>query len=347
MKIANVNIGLNFKPFIIAEMSGNHNQSIETAINIVRKAANIGVSAVKLQTYTPDTITLNVKDGDFLINDKKSIWKGRSLYDLYTEAYTPWEWHREIFEEARKLGIICFSSPFDETAVDLLEELNVPAYKIASAEIKHFPLIKKVAQTGKPIIISTGMASLGDINDAIQVATENGCKNLVLLKCTSTYPASPKDSNILTIPHMKKCFNCEIGLSDHTLGIGASIAAISHGATVIERHFTLDRLTGGVDSSFSLNPDEMGALVNESKIAWQSLGCIQYGRPDSQIQSKRFGRSIYISEDLNAGDILTKDNIRIIRPGFGLAPHYYEIVLGRKIEHGCKKGTALDWEMIS
>ena len=346
IKLNTHEIGLNQKPFIIAEMSGNHNQSLDRALKIVEAAAKTGVHALKLQTYTPDTITLDVKDGEFFIKDKISLWKGKSLYELYKEAHTPWEWHKPIMKRANDLGMICFSSPFDDTAVDYLEDLNIPAYKIASPEIIHLPLLKKVASTGKPMIISTGMASIAEIDEAVEVIQEAGCEQFVLLKCTSTYPATPDNSNVLTIPHMRKLFNCEVGLSDHTMGIGASVAAVAHGATVIEKHFTLNRADGGVDSAFSMEPEEMKQLVIETERAWQSLGKIKYGTSDVEKGSLTFRRSLYIAEDMKKGDILTEKNLRIVRPGLGLAPKYYDTVLGRKVKNDLKKGTALKWEIL-
>ncbi len=346
INIANINIGLKYKPFIIAEMSGNHNQSLERALKIVKAASSSGVDALKIQTYTADTLTLNLNDNEFLISDPKSPWKGQSLYSLYKDAYTPWEWHKPIIDTARKLGLLCFSSPFDETAVDFLEDLEVPAYKIASFENSHLPLIKKVASTGKPIIISTGMASLSELDDTVQTIRKVGCENFVLLKCTSTYPASPKNSNIITIPHMRQLFDCEVGLSDHTMGIGASVAAVAHGATVIEKHFTLSRIDGGVDSDFSLEPGEMTSLVKETKSAWESIGNVKYGPTDSEKASLKFRRSLYISEDLKKGDKLTRKNVRIIRPGYGISPKNYDIIIGRKIRQDVKKGTALKWDLM-
>ncbi len=334
-------------PLIIAEMSGNHNQSLDKALEIVEAAANAGAHALKLQTYTADTMTLDLNDDDFSINDDNSLWKGEKLYDLYNKACTPWEWHKTIFKRANELGMICFSSPFDETAVDFLEELNVPAYKIASFENNHLPLIKKVASTGKPIIISTGMATVAEIGEAVDTARNAGCRDLVLLKCTSTYPATPKDSNILTIPNMRELFKCEVGLSDHTMGIGTSVAAVAHGATVIEKHFTLARKDGGVDSSFSLEPREFKSLVVETERAWQSLGEVIYGGVDSEDKSKKFRRSIYISNDMRSGDFFTKDNIKILRPGLGLPPKYFDIIIGKKINKNAKKGTAVAWDLIS
>jgi len=340
-------IGLNHKPFIIAEMSGNHNQSLERALEIVEVAAKTGAHSLKLQTYTADTITLDVKEGEFFINDKESLWSGKSLYELYEEAHTPWEWHEPIMKRANELGILCFSTPFDETAVDFLEDLNVPAYKIASFEITHLPLIKKVASTGKPIIVSTGMATIAEIDEAVKTIRDAGCEQFVLLKCTSTYPATPENSNVLTIPHMRKLFNCEVGLSDHTMGIGTSVAAVAHGATVIEKHFTLNRADGGVDSNFSMEPEEMKQLIIETERAWQSLGKIKYGTSDAEKGSLSFRRSLYIAEDMKKGDVLNEKNLRIIRPGLGLPPKYYDVLLGRKVKKDVKKGTAVGWELIA
>ena len=293
-------IGLNHKPFIVAEMSANHNHSLKKALKIVKTAAASGADAIKLQTYTPDTLTLNVKKKDFFIKDNKSLWKGEYLYNLYEKAYTPWEWHKPIMKLAKKLGLICFSSPFDETAVDFLEKLNVPLYKIASFEITHIPLIKRVAQTGKPIILSTGLASIKEINDAIKTIRSAGSKKIILLKCTSTYPAKTKNSNLITIPNMRKKFRCEIGLSDHTLGIGTAIAAVANGATVIEKHFTLDKNDGGVDSAFSIKPNDFKRLTEEANKAWQSLGKVFYGPTPDEKKSLIFRRSIYASKNMAA-----------------------------------------------
>jgi pseudaminic acid synthase len=339
-------IGRNNKPFIIAEMSGNHNHSLERALQIVEAAAKAGVDALKIQTYTADTMTLNVDTGDFYIEDPNSLWKGHSLYQLYLQAYTPWEWHKPIFDRCRELGIIPFSTPFDATAVDFLEELDVPMYKIASFENNDIPLIKKVASTGKPMIISTGMASVAELDEAVTAAREAGCKDIVLLKCTSSYPATPENSNIMTIPHMRELFQCQVGLSDHTLGVGVAVASVALGATVIEKHFTLSRSDGGVDSAFSLEPDEMRQLVLETERAWQSLGKVIYGPTEAEKTSMKFRRSIYVTEDLEEGDVLTDSNIRIIRPGYGLAPKYYGTVVGRKVKTRVKKGTPLDWGLL-
>ncbi len=331
-KIADKLIGRDHPPFVIAEMSGNHNQSRDQALEIVDAVAGTGAHALKLQTYTADTMTLDLAKKEFFINDPGSLWSGRTLYDLYKEAHTPWEWHKPIFDRCRKLGLICFSTPFDATAVDFLEELDVPCYKIASFENIDIPLIEKVAATGKPIIMSTGMATLAELDEAVRAARDAGCTDLILLKCTSSYPAPPESSNILTIPHMRELFDCEVGLSDHTLGIGVAIASVALGASIIEKHFTLSRADGGVDAAFSLEPGEMKALVLESKHAWQALGEVSYGPTAKEKQSLIFRRSLYIVEDMKVGDSFTKENIRIIRPGFGLAPRYYKILLGRIIK---------------
>ena len=346
LSIGGIVIGPKTPPFIIAEMSGNHNQSLERAIQIVEAAAESGAHALKLQTYTADTITLDVKDGEFFINDEKNLWKGNSLHDLYTKAYTPWEWHKPIMKRAKELGMVCFSSPFDESAVDFLEELDVVAYKIASFENNHLPLIRKVAATGKPVIISVGMASIAEIHDAVSTTRDAGCKDIILLKCTSAYPSNPKNSNILTIPDMREIFDCEVGLSDHTMGIGASIAAVAHGATIIEKHFTLSRADGGVDSAFSLEPKELSMLVIETKRAWESLGKISYGPTKDEEKSLPYRRSIYISENINKGEALTKDNLRIVRPGLGLAPKYYDLLIGKKVKINLIKGTPVNWDHI-
>ncbi len=346
IKIGQRIIGIGKKPFIVAEMSGNHNHSLKRALEIVEAAAATGAEAIKLQTYTADTITLDVKDGDFFIDDEDNLWRGRSLYDLYKEAYTPWEWHEPIFERCRELGMIAFSTPFDETAVDFLESLDVPCYKIASFELIDLPLIRKVAATGKPMIISTGMASVAEIDETVRGAKEAGCKDIILLKCTSSYPASPEDSNLLTIPHMQKLFNCPIGLSDHTMGIGAAVAAIALGACFIEKHFTLSRADGGVDSAFSMEPEEMRQLVIETERAWQALGQISYSPGEQESKSLKFRRSLYIAEDMAAGEVLTPENLRIVRPGYGLEPKYYDVVLGKKVNRAVTKGTPLSWDLI-
>ena len=339
-------IGLNHLPFIIAEMSGNHNQSLERALEIVEAAAKIGAHALKIQTYTPDTMTLDLDEREFHISDPKSLWAGTSLYKLYGEAYTPWEWHKPIFDRAKELGMIAFSSPFDDTSVDFLEKLDVPCYKIASFENTDLPLIRRVAATGKPLIISTGMASIAELDETVKAAREAGCKDLVLLKCTSTYPATADNTNILTIPHMRELFGCEVGLSDHTMGLGVSVASVALGATVIEKHFTLNRADGGVDSTFSMEPAEMAQLVLETERAWQAMGQISYGATEAEKKSIVFRRSLYIVKDLKAGDVLTKDNVRAIRPGLGLATKYLDVVLGKSVGIDVKRGTALTWELV-
>lgn len=346
MRVGNRLVGSEHSPFIIAEMSGNHNHSLERALSIVEAAAKAGAHALKLQTYTADTMTLDVKEGEFYISDKSNLWGGMSLYDLYKQAYTPWEWHQPIMQRANELGLICFSSPFDEAAVDFLEEMNVPAYKIASFENNHLPLIRKAASTSKPIIISTGMATVAEIYDAVTAAREAGCKDLILLKCTSSYPASPENSNILTIPHMRELFDCEVGLSDHTIGVGAAVAAVAHGANVIEKHFTLSRAEGGVDSAFSMEPHELGLLVSEVERARQSLGGVVYGGTEDEEKSKMFRRSIYVAEDMKAGDVFTESNLRIIRPGKGLSPKFYEYLLGKKVLMSVEKGTPASWGLV-
>lgn len=339
-------IGAQHAPFIIAEMSGNHNQSLERAITIVEAAAAAGAHSIKLQTYTADTITLDVRGGAFEIKDANSLWAGKNLHDLYKQAYTPWEWHAPIMARAKELGLLCFSSPFDETAVDFLNDLGVPAFKIASFENNHLPLIRKAASTGKPLIISTGMATIAELDEAVRTAREAGCKDLVLLKCTSTYPATPENSNILTIPHMAELFGCEVGLSDHTMGVGVAVAAVAHGATVIEKHFTLARADGGVDSAFSLEPSELQSLVVETERAWQSLGQVSYGPTEAEKKSLVFRRSIYVSRDVKAGEIFSPDNLRIVRPGDGIAPRDYASVLGRAAKKDVMKGTPMSWDLV-
>lgn len=333
-------------PFIIAEMSGNHNQSLDKALEIVELAAKAGADAIKLQTYTADTMTLDIDEREFFIADKNSLWQGTSLYKLYQTAYTPWEWHESIFKRCRELGIIGFSTPFDATAVDFLEGLDVPFYKIASFENVDFSLIKKVAQTGKPMIVSTGMTTVAELDDLVRMARENGCEDLVLLKCTSSYPSTPEGTNLLTIPHMKQLFNCEVGLSDHTLGIGVAVASVALGASVIEKHFTISRADGGVDSAFSMEPAEMAQLVQETKNAWQALGHISYEVGEQEKKSLQFRRSLYIVEDMKAGDVITEKNMRAIRPGLGLSPKYSDVVLGKTVKKDIKRGTAVSWNLI-
>lgn len=347
MKIANKFIGRNHAPFVIAEMSGNHNQSLERALEIVEAAAKTGAHALKIQTYTPDTMTLDLDEREFHISDPNSMWAGTSLYKLYGEAYTPWEWHKPIFDRARELGLIPFSTPFDDTAVDFLESLDVPCYKIASFENTDLPLIRRVAATGKPLIISTGMASIAELDETVRAAREAGCKDLILLKCTSTYPATAQNTNILTIPHLRELFGCEVGLSDHTMGVGVSVASVALGATVVEKHFTLNRADGGVDSTFSMEPAEMAQLVVESVRAWQALGQVSYGATEAEKKSLQFRRSLYIVKNLKAGDVLTKENVRAIRPGLGMPTKYIEQVLGKVVKYDVPRGTALSFALLN
>jgi N-acetylneuraminate synthase len=346
LKIGDRCVGLEHPPLVIAEMSGNHNQSLERALAIVEAAAAAGAHALKIQTYTADTMTLDLDRDEFRVGDAGSLWAGRSLHDLYREAHTPWDWHEPIFARARALGLLVFSTPFDETAVEFLERLNPPCYKIASFENTDLPLIRRVAATGKPIIMSTGMASVAELDESVAAARAAGCRDLVLLKCTSTYPASPENSNIRTIPHLRELFGCEVGLSDHTGGVGAAVAAVAHGATVVEKHFTLRRADGGVDSAFSLEPAELAALVTETTRAWQSLGVVRYGATAAEKKSLVFRRSLYIAQDLAAGTVLTRENLRSIRPGFGLPPKHLEALLGRRVKAAVRKGTPMSWDLL-
>ena len=333
-------------PFIIAEMSGNHNQSLERALAIVDAAADAGVDAVKIQTYTADTMTIDIDTGEFFISDKDSLWKGETLYHLYEKAHTPWEWHKAIFERCKERGIMGFSTPFDDTSVDFLEDLGVPCYKIASFENVDLPLIRKVARTGKPIIASTGMTTVAELSDLVQTVRENGCTDLTLLKCTSSYPASPEGTNLRTIPHMRELFGCAVGLSDHTLGIGAAVASVALGAVVIEKHFTLSRAEGGVDAAFSLEPAEMAQLVRECRTAALALGTVSYERAEQEQKSLQFRRSLYVVEDMKAGDVFTEKNLRRIRPGMGISPKYYDVLLGRCVKCDVKRGTPVSWDIV-
>ncbi len=346
MKIGNHEIGRHHAPFVIAEMSGNHNQSLDRALEIVEAAARAGAHGLKLQTYTADTMTLDIDEREFHIGDPDSLWSGTSLYKLYGQAYTPWEWHAPIFQRARELGIVPFSTPFDNSAVDFLESLDAPCYKIASFENTDLPLIRRVAATGKPLIISTGMASLAELDDTVRAAREAGCRDLVLLKCTSTYPATPGNTNILTLPHLRELFGCEVGLSDHTMGVGVSVASVALGASVIEKHFTLRRADGGVDSTFSMEPEEMAQLVTESERAWQALGQVSYGPTQAERKSLQYRRTLYVTRDIHAGDVLSEDNVRAIRPGLGLPTKYLPAVLGRRVVKDVRRGTALSWDLI-
>ena len=346
MKIGSYEVGYDTPPFCIAEMSGNHNGSLERALEIVRAAKEAGAHALKLQTYKADTITMDCDNDDFIINDPESLWAGRKLYELYEEAHTPWEWHKEIFELARSLGMEAFSSPFDETAVDFLEDLNVPAYKIASFECTHLPLIRKVAATKKPMIISTGLASKDEVQEAVETAKDAGAKDIVVLKCTSDYPADASDANLATIKDMRESLGVMIGLSDHTAGIGVAVASVVHGAVIIEKHFTTARSDGGVDSDFSLEENEFKLLVEESRKAWQSFGKVHYGGTEAEQGSKAFRQSVQFADDLSKGDIFTKENLIIRRPGFGLPPKDYDDLLGKKASRDIKKGERSKQELF-
>jgi pseudaminic acid synthase len=344
--IGSFKVGPHARPFIVAEMSGNHNRSLERAMEIVESAAKSGAHAVKLQTYTADTMTLDCKTGPYLISDPKSLWYGKTLYEVYQEAATPYEWHRPIMDRCRALGMECFSTPFDESAVDFLESLNVSCYKIASFELTDLPLLRKVARTRKPIIMSTGMASLGEISDAVEAVRSAGCSSMILLKCTSTYPATAADTNIATIPHLQEAFGVQVGLSDHTMGLGVSVAAVALGATFIEKHYTLRRADGGVDSAFSMEPHELQMLVKETENAWLARGKVTYGGSANEQKSKIYRRAIVVTKDMKAGEILARDNIKCLRPGLGLEPKYYESVLGRRLIKDSPKGTPVTWDLV-
>ena len=335
--IAGRRIAIEHAPYVIAEMSANHNGSIETAFKIIEAAKQAGADAVKLQTYRPDTITLNCDSEDFRI--RGGLWDGRTLYDLYQEAHMPWEWHAPLFAHARKLDITIFSSPFDNTAVDLLEDLNAPAYKIASFEAVDHALIKYVASTGKPMIISTGMADAEEIQQAIDAAREGGCQQLAILHCVSGYPSPAEDYNLRTIPDMIRRFGLVTGLSDHTLDNTTAITSVAMGASIIEKHFTLDRTGGGPDDSFSLQPAELAALCKDTKTAWASLGRVDYGLKSSEQGNVKFRRSLYFVKDLKAGDVITADAVRSVRPGFGMAPKYLDSVLGKRVKNTTNANT--------
>ena len=343
--IAGRRIAIDEAPYVIAEMSANHNGNIETALKLIETAKHSGADAVKLQTYKPDTITLNCDSDEFRI--KGGLWDGRTLWDLYQEAHMPWDWHAPLFAHARKHGITIFSSPFDNTAVDLLEDLNAPAYKIASFEAVDLPLIKYVASTGKPMIISTGMADAQEIQEAIDAAREGGCKELAVLHCVSGYPAPAADYNLRTIPDMIQRFGLVTGLSDHTLDNTTAITSVAMGASIIEKHFTLDRSGGGPDDSFSLEPRELAALCKDSKTAWQALGQVDYGRKSSEEGNVKFRRSLYFVKDLKAGDVITADAVRSVRPGFGLAPKFLEQILGKTVANDTKRHVAVNITSIS
>ncbi len=344
--IGNQIIGSRQRPFIIAELSGNHQQNYQLAEQMIESAAQSGVHAIKLQTYTPETMTLDINSQDFMVTERDSLWQGESLYSLYSKAATPWEWHEPLFKKARSLGLQAFSSPFDASAVDFLENLDVPCYKIASFENTDLPLIKKVAQTGKPLIVSTGMASEQEIEELLGTISDSGNRQVVLLKCTSNYPADASDCNLLTLVDMQKKFGTLVGLSDHTLGNSVALAAVALGSCVIEKHFVLDRQAGGVDAEFSLEPDELKHLVQETETVWRAMGKVQYGGSDNEQVSKKYRRSVYCSRDIRAGECLSEQNIRVIRPGFGLPPKHYEQLLGKTARQDIPRGTAISWELL-
>lgn len=334
------------KPFVIAELSGNHSQSYELALKMVDAAAESGVDAIKLQTYTADSMTLDCDEPDFVISEADSLWAGERLHGLYQKAATPYEWHEPLFEYARNKGLLAFSSPFDEQAVDFLDELNVPCFKIASFELTDLPLITRAAAKGKPLLMSTGMATEDEIAEALETAYRSGCDEVVLLKCTSTYPASPENTNLNTIPDMAQKFACPIGLSDHTRGIGTAVASVSLGAAVIEKHFVLDRSAGGVDAAFSLEPAEFKMLTQETHTASLAMGCVRYGGSEAEQQSKRYRRSIYVSANITAGDTFTRDNLKVVRPAMGLAPKHFSELLGKRAACDLKMGQAMHWEYV-
>lgn len=346
ISIAGRKIGPSYPPFIVAEMSGNHNQSLNRALELVRAAAAAGVHAVKLQTYTADTMTIDGTGPEFSIGGGTQPWAGSSLYSLYSTAYTPWEWHQPIFDLCQELGLIAFSTPFDSTAVDFLETLNVPCYKIASFENTDVPLLRRVAKTGKPMIISTGLATLSELDELMQTIQDAGCREVLLLKCTSTYPAEPQNSHLRTLPHLQSMFDCPVGLSDHTLGNGVATAAVALGAAVVEKHFTLRRADGGVDATFSAEPEELAELVRETEQAWQALGRIHYGPTPAEENSLVYRRSLYFVTDLKAGDIIREDTVRSIRPGLGLPTKYLDWVVGRRVVADVKRGTPVSWELL-
>ena len=338
-------IGRDYAPFVIAEMSGNHNQSLERALEIVEAAAKTGAHALKIQTYTPDTLTIDCDRPEFRISG--GLWDGQTLYDLYREAQTPFEWHEALFAKARALGVTLFSTPFDESAADLLDGLGAPAFKIASFEATDLPLVAHVASKGKPMIISTGLANLGEIEQTVATAHRNGCRELVLLHCISSYPAPDEDSNLRTMPHLADAFDVVAGLSDHTHGTAVAVAAVALGASVIEKHFTLARADGGPDAAFSLEPDEFRRLCADCRSAWAALGSVRYDLKGSEQGNVVFRRSLYVVKDIAAGEALTRDNVRSIRPGHGLAPRHLPDVLGRTAKRAIRRGEPLDWSAIS
>lgn len=333
------------KVLIIAEMSANHGQDINIAKETIKAAKKAGADAIKLQTYTADTITINC-DNEYFRLDQGTIWDGRTLYDLYKEAYTPWEWHEELMNYTKELGLICFSSPFDKTAVDFLETLNVPAYKVASFEITDIPLIEYIASKGKPVIISTGIATLGEVDEAVRACKRVGNDQVILLKCTSAYPAQVEDANLLTMQSLKETFGVEVGLSDHTLGVSVPIVSVALGARVIEKHFILDESIGGPDASFSLNKQEFKLLVESVRDAEKAIGKVDYELTDKKLKSREFSRSLFVVKDIKEGELFTEENVRSIRPGYGLKPRYIKSVIGKKARHDISKGTPVSWSII-
>jgi pseudaminic acid synthase len=339
------NFDITKKTFIIAEMSANHGQDINIAKETIKAAKDAGADAIKLQTYTPDTITIDC-DNEYFRLDQGTIWDGNTLYNLYNEAYTPWEWHEELIDYAKELNLICFSSPFDKTAVDFLESLSVPAYKVASFEITDIPLIEYIASKGKPVIISTGIATLGEIDEAVRACRNKGNEQIILLKCTSAYPASIEDANLLTVKNLRETFNVEVGLSDHTLGVTVPIVAVGLGAKVIEKHFIINKSIGGPDASFSLDKQEFKELVDSIRDAEKAIGRVDYELTGKKIKSREFSRSLFVVKDIREGEVFTEENIRSIRPGFGLKPKYKDLVIGKSANMDIKKGTPVSWSIV-
>lgn len=346
IKIESFQIGTTHPPFLIAEMSGNHGNSLDKALRLVDAAAEAGAHALKLQTYTADTMTLDLQHDDFTIDDPDSLWFGNSLYDLYRKAYTPWEWHEALFARARACGMVAFSTPFDASSLEFLESLRVPCYKIASFENGDLPLIRMAAKTGKPLIISTGTATLAELDETVDAARSAGCLDLILLKCTSSYPADPASANLRTLPFLQKRYDCHVGLSDHTLGTAVSLASIALGACVIEKHFTLNRSDGDIDGAFSLEPDELKRLVIEAGQAWEALGKESFELSESDSRARRHRRSLYVAEDILAGEAFTSQHVRAIRPGNGLPPKHLTQVLASLAATDIKRGTPLRLEML-
>lgn len=346
MIIAGRPIGPGHPVYVIAEMSANHGQDLDQAVRIIKAMKDAGADAVKLQTYTPDTLTIDSDERWFRIGEG-TIWEGRTLYDLYGEAYTPWEWHAQLKEAAEELGMHCFSTPFDASAIELLEGIGVPAYKIASFEIVDLALIERVARTGKPIIMSTGMATIGEIDEAVRTARAAGAVEIALLKCTSAYPSPPEEMNLQTIPHLAGAFGTPVGLSDHTLGTAVPVAAVALGACIVEKHFTLSRAAGGPDSAFSLEPREFREMVDAIRTASAALGAVHYGVSERESKSRVFRRSLFVVRDMRAGEEFTGETVRSIRPGYGLAPRYLQTVLGRRAAHDIKRGTPMDWSHVA